>query len=107
MMKKLLLSLTLGAGLMLASCGEEKEAADIKTDDLETACDCVDALNTIADRMIELLDKEDDKDAEAEYEKLEEKMKEVGKHCTTEFKKEDAQECDGYDDIAEKMKKVR
>ena len=106
-MKKLLLSLTLGTTLLLASCGGETEAADIKTDDLKSACDCVDAMNTIADRMLELLDEEESKEVEEEYEKLEEKMNEVGKHCTTEFKKEDAEECDGYEEIGEKMRKVR
>ncbi len=106
-MKKLLLSLTLGAGLVLASCGGDTDAADIKAEDLETACDCVDAMNTIVDRMIELLDEDESEEVDAEYEKLEEKMNEVTKHCTKEFKKEDAEGCDGYDDISEKMRQIR
>lgn len=95
------------ASIGMTSCGGDSDPASIKTEDLKTACDCVDAMESIADRQLELLEGEETDEAEKEYEGLEEKLNEVNKHCRSEFKKEEAEKCDNFEAVVEKMKKVR
>lgn len=92
----------------MTSCGSgDGDPSSIKTEDLKTACECVDAMELIADRQLELLEGEETDEAEKEYEGLEEKMNEVNKHCRSEFKKEEAEKCDNFESLMEKMKDVR
>lgn len=105
-MKNVMIALAAVATIGLTSCGGES-AEDIKVEDLKEACDCVDAMTTITDEMLSIVDGvEDEKDLSEDDKKkietLSEKMQEVSKHCKSEFDKDEAKDCDGADELKEK-----
>ena len=104
---------TFTLAVLMCSCGGDS-AKDIKTDDIEDACDCVDAMHQIMDEMIDLVQTYEDVDEadipeeiELEYEALESKLDDVSGYCKDNFTKEAAQECNGFDELKDKAEKTR
>ncbi len=131
-MKYLLLS-AIAISLSLFSCGdsnetteekEEKETKngqvtfdDIKLDDLNEACECVDAIETVLDRLIltsenlrELQGDEADKErAKNTFLKGQDKISEISKRCQGELGIETAeiQKCEAYQEMTQKLQRVK
>lgn len=131
-MKYLILP-TLAISLGLYSCGgsnekseekEEKETKngqvtfdDIKLDDLNEACECVDAIETVLDRLIQTSNKlkemqgdEADKEkAKDTFLKGQDKISEIGKRCQGELGIETAeiQKCEAYQEMTQKLQRVK
>ena len=102
---KRILSIAVIAAFM-TSCGA-KTADDVNVDDIKTACDCIDAMDVIANDMLSYIGEKSEKemkDDEALNSKFD-KLREVEKKCRKDFKKEDAEKCDGYSDFEETMNK--
>ena len=95
--------------LGLASCGGES-ALDIKTEDLESPCDCSTALNKIADEMLPLIERYsegEEKEVEEEFTLLEKKANQVWKHCETEFELKGMEECSDFDELEKKLSQIK
>jgi hypothetical protein len=131
-MKYLILP-AIAISLSLYSCGgsdeateekEEKETKngqvtfdDIKLDDLNEACECVDAIETVLDRLIltsenlrEMQSDEADKEkAKNTFLKGQDKISEIGKKCQGELgiKTEAIQNCDAYQSMTQKLQRVK
>jgi len=110
-MKKLFFPFSVAVAVTLSSCGGDKpnKADDIKTSDLKSACDCVDAMEVILDEMAVIVNKEaaDMKEEDKkEAEKLGKKIQEISAHCQKEFKKEDAEKCSNAESLKKKGEEV-
>jgi hypothetical protein len=114
-MKKIILPLSVAACMLATACGSKaKSAADINVKDLNTACECVDAMEIVFDETLALIDgkTEDEIEADAELEKkvkaLEEKYEEIEGHCLKDkqMKREDAEACPNFKQAKEKMDKI-
>jgi len=109
-MKKVLIALTVIGLAGLTSCGGGS-AADIKVEDLTDACGCAEAMETVADEVLDMgIENEDDmtEEQEKEIETLFDKFDEIEDHCKDEIKikKSDMKECGNWDSLNEKMGKV-
>ncbi|NOQ70439.1 MAG: hypothetical protein GQ574_00465 [Crocinitomix sp.] len=99
-------SFIIGSALMLCftvtSCGGKK-ALDINVEDLETACDVVDALDLIASEMAVMVeDGEVGSDEEEQFEKLVDKIGEVDEVARTEFERSEAEACEKWESMRKK-----
>lgn len=103
--------------VLLTACGSKKAKTsdDINVAKLNTACDCMDAMDLIATETLAVLDKfpdgtemRKDSDALNKYNKLESKLKDVTKRCTQDLKieKEEAKKCSNYETVKTKMDQV-
>ena len=103
-------SFIIGSALMLCftitSCGGKK-ALDINVDELETACDVVDALDLIATEMSAMVeDGEVGADEEEEFGKLVDKISEVDEVARTDFDRTDAEACEKWDAMRKKSEEL-
>mgnify|MGYP007128794895 CR=1 FL=1 len=114
------------AGFFLSSCNSylgkkltKKSADDIKVEELKDECDCIEALDIIANDYLDLVGNHDkksiremsDEDQEALEKKAEpimNKMGEVNDYCDEKFgidyrQFDNGSECKLYDDLMEKV----
>ena len=107
-MKKL--SYILGVGLLstgLFSCGGSSSALDIKVDDLETACDFVDALHQVSEEMVSYIEDGELSDDEKEtFNKLQDKGDEIDGVARDKFERSEAEQCEKWDEMREHSDKL-
>jgi hypothetical protein len=112
-MKKIII--TLSVALFIISCGSKaKSAAEINVNELNTACECVDAMEVVFDETLALIEgkTEDEIEADAELEKkvnaLGEKYDEIEGHClkAKQMKRADAEACPNFKQAKEKKDKI-
>ena len=108
-MKKLLL--TLFSIVFLFSCSES--AKDIDPKKIDNACDFVDAVGTVTDEMIDLMEKYKDQDesdipesAKEEMELLEKKMDELEDVMKDEWKDE-IKDCKNFKEVDGNLNKIK
>ena len=86
----------------VTSCGGKK-ALDINVEELETACEVVDALDLIASEMSVIVeDGEVGSDEEEQFEKLVEKIGEVDKVAQSKFDRSEAEICEKWESMRKK-----
>jgi len=107
-MKKLLF--TLFSIVFLFSCSES--AKDIDPKKIDNACDFVDAVGTVTDEMIDLMERYEDKDesdipdsAKEEMDLLEEKMNELEDVMKEEWEDE-IEDCKNFKEVDGNLKKL-
>jgi hypothetical protein len=111
MMKKIILFLTLATlPFLFNSCGTD--AKDIQVSDLETPCDYVDAWVQCVEEMIEIKgDKKDESEfsaeEKAEYEAVEDKMREIRKAARKNYSLKEVKECENFKKLDELKDKLR
>jgi hypothetical protein len=100
-MKKVILIVSVA--LLMLSCGGEKSSAkDIDVNSLETACECGDAVLTVAKEIKVITDAVGDADPSDEQKvdkkTLKKKMREIENHCRKEkgYKKDVMEECESF-----------
>ncbi len=103
--------LIIGSALMLClsvtSCGE-KSALEINIDELNSACDFVDALDQIVREMSTIIaDGELASDEEELFEKLSDKAEEVSNAAESKYDRSEAEECPSWETMREKSEKVQ
>jgi hypothetical protein len=102
--------LIIGSALMMcltiSSCGGKK-ALDINVDDLNSACDFVDALELIANEMVEItVDGEIASGQEEQMKKLVDKVDEVSSAAESSYPVSEARECPNWDRLEGKVEMV-
>lgn len=96
---------------LVISCGNK--AKDIDVSELKTECEAVDAVITVADEMLELVEAVDSEEGASEEQKkefklLEEKAKEIReKSDELGFKEADLEDCPNFETLKKKIKKTR
>jgi hypothetical protein len=114
-MRKIVITLLVAASMLALSCGSKgTSSADINVKELNTACECVDAMEVVFDEMLTLIDgkTEDAIEADAELDKkvsaLEEKYDEIESHCIKDkqMSRADAEACPNFKRAKEKMDKI-
>lgn len=113
-MRKLIIPVAIFASAVVSSCGggAAGSAKDIDVQSLETACDCGDAVLTVANEMKALVDAvgegEPSKEQDEEFDVLEDKMDELESHCRKDkgFDKDQMMECESFKEAAEIMKEI-
>jgi len=100
-MKKVIL--TVSVALLMLSCGgEQSSAKDLDVTKLETACECGDAVLTVAKEIKVIKDEIGDADPTDEQKSdkkaLSKKMREIENHCRKEkgHKKDAMEECESF-----------
>lgn len=106
-MKKptMLVSALIGFGLMLIHCAPKPE--ELKLADLKTACDYVDALESLADEVIRIQgDRPKEKWTEEEKGRiklLQKKAREVGEAADKKYTEAEFRECPNFGDLEKKV----
>jgi len=107
-MKKL--TYILGVGLIstgLFSCGGSSSALDIKVEDLETACDFVDALEQVSNEMVSFIeDGELSEDEKETFSKLEDKGNKIDEIARDKFERSEAEQCESWNKMREHSDKL-
>jgi hypothetical protein len=90
-------------GIWMSSCGS-KSLQDVNVSELETACDCAEAMVIGMTEEKELKEAKEDSEV---VEKWESKMKEISMHCrgTKKFDMEEIRECEVMQKAKEKLSK--
>lgn len=106
----LFFALILFVGLAVSGC--KKSPMDIQVSDLKTACDFVDALESLMDEMIAVKGSANSKEelSAADEQKrlaLDKKIDEVKSGAEAKFPKEEAQKCEHYGSLQDKVKQLR
>lgn len=103
-MKHLLLSISLIA--LLASCGGDY-GNEINVEDIDSPCECVEAMNALAMDIIAAAGdkKESELEEDLEFVAQMDKMEQLEDKCQ-EYKKKDVEDCDGFEDVRENMDKM-
>ena len=97
----------IGFSIVLLSCGGD--VSDIDVDDLESPCDCVDAMITVADNAISIADgvEDDDELSNAQKEELRPiwaKFEEVEERCDKlRVKRSETKKCANFKELKDKM----
>ena len=110
-MKKIILFLTLATlPFLFNSCGTD--AKDIQVSDLETPCDYVDAWVQCVEEMIEIKgDKKEPSEftaeEKAEFEAIEDKMREIRKAARKKYSLKEVKECENFKKLDELKDKLR
>ena len=95
---------------LVISCGNK--AKDIDVSELKTECEAVDAVITVADEMLELVEAVDSEEGASEEQKKEykllgEKAKEIEDYLEeSDFSKEAFKNCPKFEILESKMRKV-
>ena len=131
-MKYLILP-AIAVSLALFSCGDSNETAqgdkaketkneqvtfdDIKLEDLKEPCECVDAIETVLDRLIstsgKLKQSEPDSAKKENAKKIfiqgQDKISEIGNRCQGDLgiPSSEIQNCDAYQQMVEKLQRVK
>ena len=96
---------------LVISCGNK--AKDIDVSELKTECEAVDALITVADEMLELVEAVDSEEGASEEQKKEykllgEKAEEIEDYLKeSDFSKKAFKKCPKYETLESKIKKSR
>jgi hypothetical protein len=96
---------------LVISCGNK--AKDINASELTTECEVVDAVITVADEMLELVEAVDSEEGASEEQKKEykllvEKAEEIGEQSDElGFKESDLEDCPNFETLEKKIKKTR
>ena len=96
---------------LVISCGNK--AKDIDVSELKTECEAVDAVITVADEMLELVEAVDSEEGASEEQKKEykllgEKAEEIEDYLReSDFSKKAFKKCPKYETLESKMKKSR
>ena len=96
---------------LVISCGNK--AKDINVSELKTECEAVDAVITVADEMLELVEAVDSEEGASgeqkyEWEDLGEKIEEIEDHLKNEgFSKKAIKKCPKWETIEPLMKKIK
>ena len=95
--------------LLLNSCGSKK-AKDINIDDLDSACEFVDALEIVADEMIAIKGsksmEELSETEKADLEALGDKLRDIDRAAGKKFEKEEAEKCGNFKTVEGKFEKI-
>lgn len=98
--------------LILMSCGGgQNSAKDIDVNSLETACECGDAVLSVAQELDvisnDIGDNEPSDEQKQNKKTLKKKMREIEKHCAKDkgFKKDEMEKCESFVEAQELMEK--
>ena len=112
-MRKLIIPVAFVTSVVVSSCGEGvKSAKDIDVKSLETACDCGDAVLTVANEMKALVNAigegEPSKDQDESFDALEDKLDELEDHCRKEkgFDKDQMMECESFKEAIKILEEI-